>query len=113
MNIEREYVTKVTIITNEIWKDEEKVKQTSDMFSRHKDFNNYMIKLTYGGPADNESVMNEFDKTKLNFLNNSRLDITKKAKVLEAYSHNKDRLTLLYKNFGSFTFVLNKQKTIY
>ena len=105
VNINQELTTKVTIITNEMWSsysqqsyDEMKAKlYSNDTFSiRHREYDSYMIKLKYGDPAEKELVMNQEDKTKLNFLNNDKLDITKNAKVLEAYSHNGDRLTLLY-----------------
>ena len=92
----------VTILTNEIWshydKDQydEKVKEASNEFSRHKENDNYMIKIKYGKPADKETIMINSDRTKLNFETNSKLDITKNAKVVEVYSHNTDRLTLLY-----------------
>ena len=55
-----------------------------------------MIKIKYGKPADKETIMINSDRTKLNFETNSKLDITKNAKVVEVYSHNTDRLTLLY-----------------
>ena len=71
-----------------------------------------MIKLKYKAKADKESVIMSSYNIKLNFENNSKLDITKKAKIVEAFSHNEDRVTLLYQNLGSFTFVLNKQKDI-
>ena len=30
------------------------------------------------------------------------------AKVVEAYVHNSDRVTLVYKNNGSFTFIISE-----
>ena len=71
-----------------------------------------MIKIKYGKQADKETIMINAEKIKLNFETNSKLDITKNAKVVEAYSHNTDRMTLLYQNLGSFTFARNKQKNI-
>ena len=41
---------------------------------------------------------------KLNFEGETNLDITKGAKVVEAFLHNLDRVTLVYWNEGSFTF---------
>ena len=40
--------------------------------------------------------------------NNKGLDITKEAKVVEAHLHNTDRVTLVYKELGSFTFRLSE-----
>ena len=69
-----------------------------------------MIKLKYEKRVDNkESILMKSSNIKLNFENNSKLDITRKSKVVEAYSHNSNRLTLIYPNLGSFTFALNKQ----
>ena len=45
----------------------------------------------------------------LNFESeNTDLEITKEAKVVEAYLHNSDRVTLVYRNVGSFTFRVSK-----
>ena len=41
-----------------------------------------------------------------------KLDITKDVKVVEAYLHNTDRLTLVYQDLGAFTFVLSKAKSL-
>jgi len=41
---------------------------------------------------------------KLNFEGETNLEITKGTKVVKAYLHNLDRVTLVYWNEGSFTF---------
>ena len=45
---------------------------------------------------------------KLNFEGESNLEITKGAKVVEAYQHDSDRVTLVYKLLGSFTFRISE-----
>ena len=45
---------------------------------------------------------------KLNFEGETNLEITKGAKVVKAYLHNLDRVTLVYYNVGSFTFRISE-----
>lgn len=50
---------------------------------------------------------------RLKFGNNKNLEITESQKVVEAHLHNKgNRVTLIYKGLGSFTFNLKKAKSI-
>ena len=50
---------------------------------------------------------------KLTFGVNKKLEITEKIKVVEAYAHNSgNRVTLIYKGLGSYTFNLKKAKSL-
>ena len=73
---EEHYKSYVKIITNEIWSKinqeqyETMVKQSSNEFSRHTEYNNYMIKLHYKGKkADDKDLLMAEKKhqIKLNF----------------------------------------------
>ena len=44
----------------------------------------------------------------LNFESKTNLEITKEAKVVEAYLHDSNRVTLVYLNLGSFTFRISE-----
>ena len=42
---------------------------------------------------------------------NTKLEKTEEAKVVEAHLHNEDRVTLVYKYVGSFTFRISELKS--
>ena len=42
---------------------------------------------------------------------NTKLENTEEAKVVEAYLHNEDRVTLVYKYVSSFTFRISELKS--
>ena len=49
----------------------------------------------------------------LKFGHNKDLRITEEAKVVEAFMHNdNERLTLIYKGLGSYTFKMNPSKPL-
>ena len=50
---------------------------------------------------------------KLNFGNNLKLDHTEDVKIVEAYEHNdSERLTLVYSELGSYTFILRSAQSL-
>ena len=64
---------------------------------------------------DNEAMVKKipaFSSSKLTFGNNLDFVITKDVKIVEAYAHNKGRLTLVYKELGSFTFILRPAQSL-
>ena len=42
---------------------------------------------------------------KLTFGSNKTLEITENFKIIEAYRHNTNNITLIYKGLGAFTFI--------
>ena len=53
-----------------------------------------------------------FSSSKLTFGNNTKLDITDDVKIVEAYEHDSNRLTLVYKELGSYTFILRSAQSL-
>lgn len=49
---------------------------------------------------------------KLTFGSNKTLEITENFKIIEAYRHNKNHITLIYKGLGAFSFITLKAKNL-
>ena len=113
---------KVTVLSNEIYteigaKEFQELQEEED-FSRHNEFDSYFQKIKYNTcprilEPENESApfMPTLRSYKLSFGINKKLDITEGSKIVEAYMHfdaaeNTDRITLIYKGLGSYTFTL-------
>ena len=67
-------------------------------------------------PNDNEAMVKKipaFSSSKLTFGNNLDFVITKDVKIVEAYEHNdSERLTLVYSELGSYTFILRSAQSL-
>ena len=112
---------KVTVLANEIWnyiKEDEYTdkRDADDEFTRHDEYDNQIWKLKYNtSPSIEELEWREFKAPKVQTLKNYKLsfginkglEITENVKVVEAYVHNNnERVTLIYKGLGAFTFEL-------
>ena len=131
---------RVVVLTNEYWTDDSHKKKIQEEdeedqqdfnqedneeegFSRHEKFDNYIWRINWNTSCDPDELVTR-DKYvpavqatnayRLTFGKNKGLEITEaKCKLVEAYSHNfGTRATLLYKNLGSFTFAMNKAKSL-
>ena len=131
---------RVYLLTNEIWTEENESSQKEDgeaeddaknedqqeeRVSRHEKYDNYIWRINYGtsiDPDSYESMGNQssaiavqtVNSYKLNFGKNKDLEITESVKLVDAYFHNKgERISLLYKGLGSFTFEMKKAKSVF
>ena len=121
----------VMVLTNEIWneidkEDYENLRQHDkwdvDEFSRHRDHDNHIWKVSYlSSPPEEEldirlteaPAVPTLDSWKLTFGQNNNLEITENVKVVEAHLHNNgQRVTLIYKDLGSFTFNFKRAKSL-
>lgn len=75
----------------------------------------YRAGVNTSEPDDSKAMVKSipaFSSSKLTFGSNLKLDITKDVKIVEAYEHNSDRLTLVYKGLGSYTFILRPAQSL-
>lgn len=133
---------RVSVLTNEIWTEENTNMERNfgvigdggddeilnddkeeNLQSRHEKHDNYVWKVKFGTSVDPDKLrenkdgralpVNTVNSYKLTFGLNKDLTITEHVKFVEAFSHNKgQRVTLLYKGLGSFTFQMKKAKSI-
>lgn len=62
---------------------------------------------------DNSPQVPTLQAWKLNFGENKTLEITESVKIVEAHPHNSGhRITLLYKDLGTFTFIYKDAKSL-
>ena len=96
--------------------------QNGYVYSRHEEFDNYVWKVDFMSVPPEEELADRVttapqvptqDDWKLTFGSNKTLEIAEDVKVVEAHSHNSgQRLTLVYKNLGSFTFAFKTAKSL-